>query len=277
LAVLGLFLAVCLQASDDHPHFIEFQLSREKEGHKVSASAKLKNPGPMDLSDLWVCITYFDGERELRASKPQRLAKLAPRESASVVLEARQVEKFSRYEVGIETDTRKFMYAGAAADELPKFQRVDRTPDRPAAAGPTVELRGLSWFDRDPLETRPVAPGDTPFLRFVVRQKGQVQHPTGKIQVTVFDGRKPLRYLNIALEDGCYQRDAAELNGRSALPETTAYDPITGEIWVGLIRVDHAKVALRLDVTLAFEGKGTWEWKEMEKVFTCAPRGPEGR
>ena len=272
MPVLGLILAVCLQSSDEHPHFTEFQLSREKEGHKVSASAKLKNPGPVDLADLWVCITYFDGERELRTSKPQRVARLAPRETADVVLEARQVEKFSRYEVGIETDSRKFTYAGTA-DELPKFQRIDRTPERPAPPGPTVELRGLKWFDRDPLEARTV--GDTPFLRFVVLQKGQVQHPTGKIQITVFDGRKPLKYLNISLEDGCYQRDAAELNGRTALPETTAYDPITGEIWVGLSRVDHSKVALRLDVTLSLEGKGTWEWKEMEKVFTCAPRGPE--
>jgi hypothetical protein len=277
LPVLGLLLATFLQPADDHPHFTEFQLSREKEGHKVSVRAKLKNPGPVDLADLWVCITYFDGERELRASKPQRLAKLAPRETAAVVLEARQVEKFNRYEVGIETDTRKFMYAGTAGDELPKFQRIDRTPEQPAPAGPTVELCGLKWFDRDPLETRLVGSGDTPFLRFVVRQKGLVQHPTGKIQVMVSDGKKPLKYMNISLEDGCYQRDAAELNGRTALPETTAYDPITGEIWVGLIRVDHSKVALRLDVTLTFEGKGTWEWKEMEKVFTCAPRGPEAR
>src|SRR6185436_16153881 len=217
LPVFGLVIAVCLQAGDDHPHFIEFQLSREKEGHKVSASAKLKNPGSLDLADLWVCITYFDGERELRTSKPQRVAKLAPRETAAVVLEAGQVEKFSRYEVGIETDTRKFMYTGTA-DEPPKFQRIDRTPERPAPPGPTVELRGLKWFDRDPLEMRAVGPGDTPFLRFVVRQKGQVQHPTGKIQIMVFDGKKPLKFMNVSLEDVCYQRDAADLNGEPRSP-----------------------------------------------------------
>jgi hypothetical protein len=91
----------------------------------------------------------------------------------------------------------------------------------------------------------------------------------------VFDGTKPLRYLNIDLADACYRKDAGELNSRTALPETVAYDPLTGELWVGLVRVNHDKTTLRADVTLMQADGGTWEWKGLEKTFVSEPRASE--
>jgi hypothetical protein len=261
--------------SEERPVFTRFQISREKEEHKVSVTATLRNPGSSDLTELWVSVTYFDGDRELRQSRPSRLAKLPARGTAPLTLEARQVEKFSRYEVMILSDDRNLVYSGSVADGTPKLQRVDPPRPRALPAGPTVELRGLQWFDRDPLETHQEGPGDIPFLKFALRRKGQVHHPTGKLKIMVFDGKKPLRYLNIDLEDTCYARDAGDLTRKTALPETTAYEPISGEIWVGLIRMDHAKCALRMDITVILDGQGTWSLNGMEKGIVCEPREPD--
>jgi hypothetical protein len=262
-------------AGQERPVFTRFDVSREKEEHKVSVSAVLRNPGSADLSDVWISVSYFDGDRELKSSKSTRLARLPAHESTSLTLEARQVEKFSRYEVLLEMDDRKLVYVGTPAEETPKFKRAEAVPVRPPESRPTVEIRGLKWFDRDPLERKQEGPGDVPFLRLAVRLKNQAIHPAGKIQVMLFDGAKPLRFLNIGIEDACYQRDAGELSTRTALPEIVAYDPISGELWIGLLRLDHAKSTLRADVTLTLEDAGTWEWKGLEKSFAAEPRASD--
>jgi hypothetical protein len=273
-----LFLSSLVQATDnERPIFTRFDVSREKEDHKVSVSAVLKNQGPADLADVWVSVTYYDGDRELKASKPTRVVRLPSRESIPLTLDARQVEKFSRYEVLVETEERKLVYAGTISDAAPKLKRVDPVPVRTPESRPTAEIRGLKWFERDPLEQKQDGPSDVPFIRIAVRQKRQDIHPSGKVQIMIFDGTKPVRYLNIGLTDACYLKDAGDLNTRTALPETVAYDPLSGELWIGLIRVDHAKTRLRVDINLILDETGTWEWKGLEKTFVTEPRASERR
>ena len=111
---------------DERPVFTRFEVSREKDEHKISVSAVLKNPGPADLKDVWVSVAYFDGDRELRSSKPTRVARLPAREATPVTLEARQVEKFSRYEVLVQTDDRSLVYAGTLRGDAEDQARSPR-------------------------------------------------------------------------------------------------------------------------------------------------------
>jgi len=273
--VLGILFSVFLQsAPGDRPVFTGFDIAREKNEHKVIVVAALKNPARSDLADLWVSVVYFDGDRELRTSNSARIPRLTTKEPASVTLEARQVEKFSRYEVMVESGGEKLVYAGTPSEETPRLKRVESAPVRAPDARTTVEARGLKWFNRDPLDPKQEGPGDVPFLRLAIRGKGQTVHPSGKIQVMLFDGKKPLRFLNIGIADACYRKDAGELNATTAVPETVAYDPINGEVWIGLARVDPAVTSLRADVTLILEAYGTWEWKGLEKSFTSDPCPP---
>lgn len=273
-----LLLVGALQAVEqDNPVVTTFEMSREKVEQKVCVSMVVKNPAARDLTDVWVSIAYFDGERELRQSKPTRIARVAMRESAPVALTARQVEKFSRYEVSLESEGRRWLYAGAPSDELPKFKKVEKLPARTLETRPTAEVRGLKWFNWDPLDNRRDELKDIPFLRLAIRHKGETLHATGKIQIMLFDGSKPLKYLNIPIDDGSYGRDADELNTKTALPEAVAFEVTAGEVWIGLQRMDHAKCALRVDVTLILDDLGTWKWTGLEKTIAAEPRPADGK
>lgn len=258
--------------SAGHPEFTQFDISRSKDEHRVSIAAVLKNPGATEIGESWITVVYFDGDRELRASTPVRLSGLPAQGTTSISLTARQVETFSRYEVVVESPDRKCTYVGTASGSPPRFKAEQAVPARKTERRPTVEVRGLKWFSRDPLEVKQESPADIPFLRIAVCQRGQSIHPTGKAAVMIFDGKKPLRFLNLVLGEECYVRDAGELNSRTALPESIAFDPVSGELWIGLIRVDRSKVQIRLDLTLSLEETGTWEWKDLEKSFAAEPR-----
>jgi hypothetical protein len=58
------------------------------------------------------------------------------------------------------------------------------------------------------------------------------------------------------------------------VPEAVAYDVTQGELWVGLVLAARERARLRLDVNLALDGIGMWEWKGLAGTFEAAARGP---
>jgi hypothetical protein len=267
----------------DRPVFTRFEFVRERSEHRVLAGVTIRNPGGVDLTDLWISVVYFDGDRQLRESKGCRVPRLPARESIPLTLEAKQVENFSRYEVVLEEDSQRLVYGGKLSDPTPAFQKAEslkRAPEKSTSGGGleggssriNVEVRGLKWFDRDPLDATEGQAGDVPFLRLAVRRGAKSTFPTGKLRILLFKGDQSFRYVNLDLEDASWSRDAGELTSRSAVPELIAYDALSGELWIGLARVDHSKVTLRADVTLLLEEAGAWEWKGLEKDFTSAPK-----
>ena len=102
MSPLLLVLAAGLAAQEPPPEVTAFQLVRERVGHLVLASVTIRNRGQLDLTDLRVMLVYYDGDRELRRSTPSLIARLTPGTSAALKIEAKQVEKFSRYLLVVE-------------------------------------------------------------------------------------------------------------------------------------------------------------------------------
>lgn len=222
-------------------------------------------------------MVYFEGDRQVRESKPCRIARLPARDSVPLTLEARQVESFNRYEIQVEHSGQRVLYAGRISDATPSFKSTESLKKPAAKDAPrvTAEVCGVKWVDRDPLDAKEGEPGDIPFLRLKLRRNGKETYPSGKAQLLLYQGDKPSRYLNLELDDKAWAQDAGEIHSRSARPQMMAYDALTGELWIGLLRMDHAKNALRVTVTLTLEDGGTWEWKELDKAFTSPGRGPD--
>jgi len=253
------------------PVLTRCDLSRVKTGQQVSLALTLTNPGKAPLSELLAGVTYFDGDRELRESSPVRIPVLGAGQAASMTLDAERVEKFSRYEIRLDQDTRRCVYEGTPADALPKLTRTAALPSR-NGPGVTVELKGVKWFDRDPLETPGQGGGDFPFLRVAFRRKGESIHPDGRLEIMTFLGEKPLKYLSVRIDDASWARDVGALSSRSLEPGALAYDPLSEELWIGLAPARHEKCTLKIDVTLTVDDGGRWAWKALEKPFRADPR-----
>lgn len=270
-----LILLGCAQSakaeSEECPVFTRCDLSRAKTGQQVSLEMTLTNPGKTPLSDLRALAIYFDGDRELRQSSPSRIPALAAGQTASLTLDAERVEKFSRFEIRLDQDTRRCVYEGTPTSSVPKLTRTAVLPSR-KGPGVTVELKGVKWFDRDPLEAPKEGPGDFPFLRAAFLRKGESIHPDGRLEIMTFLGDKPLKYLRILLGDASWARDIGALNPRSLAPGTLAYDPVSGELWIGLAPARHEKCNLKIDVTLTLDDGGRWEWKSLENPFRADPK-----
>ena len=120
-----LVLAAGLAAQEPPPEIVKFQLVRERVGHRVLASLTVRNRGQLDLADLRVMLVYYDGDRELRRSDPGLIARLTPGMSADLKIEAKQVEKFSRYLLVVEHARGGHLFTGTDANAKP----VAKPPD----------------------------------------------------------------------------------------------------------------------------------------------------
>ncbi len=269
---LGLFLLSALQeAPEPVPRLTGVEFHREKALQKVSASVTLVNPGKAEIAEGRARVAFFDGERELRESPQARFGKLAAGDSATVVLEAERVENFSRYELRIEAAGWRREYEGSPALPLPRLTKSSPSA-RPGDSAVGVELRGLRWFDHDPLEKGGEGAGDQPFLRLTVARAREILHPTGKCEIMVFQGDRPLKFLILRIDDSAWARDAADLGSRKRSAGEVAFDPLEGELWIGLLRVDRSRGDLKLDISLRLDEGGTWEWKGLTKPFRADPK-----
>ena len=271
------FFLVQAQATPELPiKFTSFDISRERVEHKVIARATLVNTSSEELKDLSVHITYFDRDRELRSSTPCRLQSVPSKRSGVAVLEAIQVERFSRYELSLEAGDRRLVFGGNEEDALPVFRRDHRREKAGAAPGAagglTVELKGVKWIARDPLAVKNGPPGDIALLRIAVRRRGQETSATGALSVCFTEGNAPKAYATRRIQEESWRRDADELNSSTAVAESIAYDVLRGELWVAILCADSSKGAPRIDVTLDLEEGGTWIWNKLEKPFEVAPR-----
>jgi hypothetical protein len=141
-----------------------------------------------------------------------------------------------------------------------------------APATATVEVRGLRWVK---------GPGgkkggsDIAFLRLAVRDRtGKPFYPSGLLSAVLTESGKPHPPLQRGIPDEAWSVDVEELTALKAKPESVAYDSLTGELWVGLQRPDQVGAPLKLQVTLALTGAGTWEWSALAEPFQAAARGP---
>lgn len=106
-------------AQEALPRFTQFDFARERIGHKVVVDVTLVNPGALDLADARITVSYFDGDRELRKSKPVLVAKIPAGQSASFKIEVVNVPNFERYILYLEIGSRKLIYVGNQAAPMP--------------------------------------------------------------------------------------------------------------------------------------------------------------
>ena len=132
----------------------------------------------------------------------------------------------------------------------------------------TVQVRGLRW-EKGPPRGKKAA--DVAFLRIAVRDRaGQPAHPTGRFAARVGDAA-----VVRTIGEEAWAKDVDELAGK-ARPESVAYDPIAGELWIGLVRPEAPGAALRIaDVALSLDGAGAWSWPSLAEPFQVEARGPD--
>ena len=139
-----LFLGALLQDSKP-PEFTKFDVARERIGHRVVVDAELRNPGAAELAGLKLTAIYYEGDREVRRSKPVTVAKIAPNAAAAFKIEADQVPNFSRYEVYLEVGASTRCYHGTDAVTLPSL----KSPDRASMVLVSQKLNPLSLTVRN--------------------------------------------------------------------------------------------------------------------------------
>jgi hypothetical protein len=103
---------------------------------------------------------------------------------------------------------------------------------------------------------------------------GKPYYPTGLLSATVTEGERAHPPVQRGIPDEAWSTDVEELTPLKAKAESVAYDSLTGELWVGLLRPDKVGAPLRLALTLALVGAGTWEWSGLAEPFQAAARGP---
>jgi hypothetical protein len=123
---LVILLGVLFSQESRPPEFVKFEVARERVGHKVITDAALKNPGAAELSALRVTALYYEGEREVRRSKPVTIPRIAPGQTAAFRIEAEQVPNFTRTDLYLEAGASTRLYVSTEAAGLPALKQAGR-------------------------------------------------------------------------------------------------------------------------------------------------------
>ncbi len=105
------------------PDFTKYDIARERVGHKVVVDAVLLNPLPTELADAKVTVLYFDGEDELKRSKPVAVPRIPAGKSAAFKIEVEQVPNFTKYEIYLEYRGTTRLFLGGDPTKLPALRR----------------------------------------------------------------------------------------------------------------------------------------------------------
>jgi hypothetical protein len=121
-----LVLGLLLVQDSKPPEFVKFDVARERIGHRVVVDVELKNPAASDLAGLKITTIYYEGDREVRRSKPLTIPKIAGGATASFKLEADQVPNFSRCEIYLEAGAITRLYHASDAVTLPSLRAPEK-------------------------------------------------------------------------------------------------------------------------------------------------------
>jgi hypothetical protein len=125
--MMGLLLilsGICCEQEVKAPEFTKFDFVRERIGHKVIVEGAMLNRVGVELADVRLTAIYYDGNRELRRSKPAKVAKVAVGGSAPFTLEADNVPNFSRYELYVEYGATTRLYTGDEKSPMPSIKKA---------------------------------------------------------------------------------------------------------------------------------------------------------
>ncbi|HXX94776.1 MAG TPA: hypothetical protein VEN81_14175 [Planctomycetota bacterium] len=121
-----LLLGALLLQDSKPPEFVRFEVARERIGHRVVVDAELRNPSTAELAGVKLTAIYYEGDREVRRSKPLTLPKIAAGQTAAFKVEADQVPNFSRCEIYLESGASTRLYHVSDAATLPSLKAPDR-------------------------------------------------------------------------------------------------------------------------------------------------------
>jgi hypothetical protein len=225
-----------------------------------------------------VTVTFALGTREVPLSVAGRIR---PGASSPVDFYVPDLGLFDGCSYGLDYSEA----ADAKGDaEVPSQPTAKRTGSRKASdVDPAVaqrgrmsaEVRGVKWVEGSQFLAMKGG-GDVAFLRVALRDRNSKPvHPVGRISATLYDGAKPAGTPSRLIKDESWSTDVDDLGGFKVPAEAVAYDPATGELWVGLLRGDKAKVQLKADVLLTIDGMGVWEWKGLEKTLEAPAKPPD--
>ncbi len=195
-----------LRTQDVPPEFSKFEFARERIEHKVSADVVLVNRARTELTELRVTILFYDQDREVKRSKAQTVARIAPGGSAAFKIETVQVENFSRYEVLVEQGRKQRLYLGSNPERPPLLKKAE-----PAKLALTASQ-----------DTPPAAaPGDVA-LALTVRNAGESDAHEPHAVVTFLDAKNaPVRKVRARL--GSMIQAACEDTFEVTVPAVPAY------------------------------------------------------
>jgi hypothetical protein len=184
-----LLSGICWGQDVKAPEFTKFEFARERIGHKVVVDGTMANRTGAELVDVKLTAIYYDGDRELRRSKPAKVAKIAQGGTAPFTLEADNVPNFSRYELYAEYGTITRIYVGDEKAPMPSLKK---------AAPASLVLGGCKdvlpkSFPGDVVMTLSVrnaggTEADEPTAVFVFKVRGQDQAVRVRLDKTIAAG-----------------------------------------------------------------------------------------
>jgi hypothetical protein len=124
MGLLFLLSGICFGQEVRAPEFTKFDFTRERIGHKVIVDGTIINRVGGDLSDVKLTVIYYDGNRELRRSKPARISRLPQGGKADFTLEADQVPNITKYELYVEYGTTTHLYSGDEKAPMPSLKKA---------------------------------------------------------------------------------------------------------------------------------------------------------
>jgi hypothetical protein len=134
----------------------------------------------------------------------------------------------------------------------------------------TVEVCGLTWIDGYTMVNKKFS-GWTSFLRIAIKDAdGKPMQPTGKFTAQLSDANnKSLGAVQRFVKKDSFGLDALKIEPKNADAGIVAYDKKTGELWIGIVKIDSTLEALAIDAKLELDKIGTWEWKGLADKYAA--------
>jgi len=242
----------------------------------LTAQGVALNRSPDELDGLSIEISLF-ADNGVKFRTLQRLfwSKIPPRRGVPIELKEPPLGT-----IALGSWRAKVAYRIEAKDHSFEFEGTRLTAGRlyeDPGGGTRLGLAGLRTvagsYAKQAGSKTPTYTGDVIFLRLRVEGLDDKDRPAGTLEVTLaFDGKKhgPVKRT---IDGASWKLDARQIPSNDADPRTIAWDAVSRELVVGILRVDDERRTGKLGLDAKFIWKKqAWTWPALEPPFAEAPR-----
>jgi hypothetical protein len=274
IALLALLWAA--QENVCHVELPGLEIRNSELEQALVANGVLLNRSPLELNSVSLEISlYADNGVKFRSLQRIFLSKLAPRRGAPIELKEAPLGTIAlgswRAKLGYRIEDKEYSFDF----EGPRLKTGKYYED--PEGGTRLGLAGLRTIagstQKQPGSKATTYTGDVLFLRLRIEGMDDKDRPQGTLEVTLTAEGKKRGPLKRTIDSASWKMDARQLPTNDADPRMIAWDAVSRELLVGLVRLDDERRATKMTLEAKFTWKKqTWIWSALEPPFAEAPR-----